>query len=234
MAIETLLTADKYEQICDEFKKLVLEQDFFEADGTIEYARLAKQFAYVTSTNVRVILVNARKISEPAQDAYLKICEDDIDKLSVAFIVEDVGSLCQALRSRLDVIRINKLPNDELVEYVRERFDRTIDDFEMSIICGRLELYEPVVNNLEELRSFHSIVIQMLSGCITHSAPKLILDWSKHNDDLKRAILAVCESAVRSCPNSKYSVGILKFIETISSVPSVNAEIHWWRACLAV
>lgn len=198
----------------------VSSSDFIEVDGSIDGARNAQSFLknFPIDGNVRAVFVDGNKFSDAAQDAYLKLCEDDLEFSSIIFVVEDDGLLRSALRSRVDVVRVSG------------EFDP--ESFSSSVAKGRAELLETISANQKSLQGFHATLCDTIDGKRDFSSiPELIMKWSDADDDIKNAILATCEFAIRSKPGGDLT-GVAKFVDTMRSTPSANAEIYWWRLCV--
>lgn len=218
-----------------ELRSATSDQDFLEVDGSIDGARQAQHFVKTAPVvgDIRSVLVDGTSsFTEPAQDAYLKICED-IPRFAVIVIaVTDYGALRPALQSRLDVVRWDTLTDAEMEEHVNLS-GILKSDFAIAASRGRVGLYSPMLANIDEMKQLHEAVRNAASGKMDLlSTPKLILGWAKLEDDVKDAALSVCEHALRSSPGPRTGP-VSRFVEIVSSIPSANAEIHWWRACVA-
>jgi DNA polymerase III delta prime subunit len=207
--------------------------DVLVVDGTIDGARSAHRFALSLPLigHVKLILVDGRMgISEPAQDAYLKICEDTPDAVSIIIVIEDVGKLCPALVSRLDVIRWGPASDSEVQEYVNI-YSLDVDDFCLSICNGRIDLIETISKNKNELHSLHEAIKDLIDEKpdIT-SIPEILTEWQKLDGNMKGSIVLTCENAIRSSSLTRGFICASTFIDAIYNYSSINAEIHWWRA----
>lgn len=212
--------------------------DGLHVDGSIDGAREVLGFMRTSPvcSPARIALVDARQgISEPAQDAYLKICEEMPEASIILFVLEDAFSLRPALVSRLSVIPWLPLSRQEMDEFVSERgLDR--DDFCLSVSQGRPFAYEAILSNIEILREFHARILDMARGRISlASCPKALCNWSKTSDDVKDAIALTCSHALSSASgNPAFATIMHSFLGNVESVPSANAEIHWWLACMTL
>jgi hypothetical protein len=224
----------KHRFLLAELRSATSDQDLLEVEGSIDGARQAQHFVKTAPVvgDIRSVLVDGRSgFSEPAQDAYLKICEDIPRFAVIVIIVTDHGILRPALQSRLDVVRWDVLTDADLAEHANLS-GILKSDFVIEATRGRIGLYDPMLANTDEMKQLHAAVCDVISGKVDlSSAPKLILEWAKLEDDVKDAALSVCEHALRSNPGPRTGA-VYRFVETVSSIPSANAEIHWWRACM--
>jgi len=221
----------KHELVRNELLTIASEQDLLEIDGSMDGARQVQQFVgtYPIDGEVRAVLVDGRRsFSDFAQDAYLKICEDPPPAMVLMMIVDDDGSLRPALRSRLDVVRLPPLSAEETRGFLHES-DIDPDDFIVSVAHGRNGLCKPLSARLEQMKNFHVSACEAVKGGSDFSAvPNLILEWAKLEEDEKDAVLAVCELVLRADPEVRTG-RLAEFVDTMTSIPSANAEIHWWR-----
>ena len=221
----------KWEFVIGEFSA-VSSQDLMQVDGSVDGARKAREFVKTLpiSCEVRVVLVDGRLgMSDPAQDAYLKICEDTPSSAVVVMVVEDDGLLSPALQSRLDVLRWLPLSDEEMNNFAKS-LDIPENNFAVLASRGRPRLLKTMFHNIEELESLYSFVCSVSDGKPDLTTiPRIILNWSDLDENLKEAAISMCEFALRS----HSSLGVARFLDTIKSMPSVNVELHWWRACAA-
>ena len=219
----------KHVFIRSELLVLTAEQDMLEVDGTIDGARQAQRFVKTTPVvgTIRAVLIDGRGgFTDPAQDACLKICEETPESSAVVIVVEDEGALRPALLSRLDLVRWHSISDVEM------RHDTQLDDFVLLVARGRPGLCGALSSRLEEMKSLYSAACDVVAGKPDlSSVPRLILEWSKLDDDTKDAVLAVCVTAIRSGFGIRASM-MSQFVQIVTSVPSANAEIYWWRSCV--
>jgi DNA polymerase III delta prime subunit len=219
----------KHELIVDVLQSLASDQDMLEVDGSVDGARQSHQFLKTSpiAGPIRALLVDGRKnFSDPAQDAYLKVCEDTPESSVIIVVVDDDGVIRSPLASRLDIVRFCVLSDDEVREFLRA-ISLSTDDFAVSVVRGRTGLCDA---NLGELKTLHAMACEKTSGGTWPlAAPRLISTWSKLNDDTKDAVLATCELVIRT---SMHVGALARFVDVMRSTPSANAELHWWRFCM--
>lgn len=210
------------------------EVDFIEMAPGVDGAREVVEFAKTgpVGSPVKVILVDdADRLSEPAQDALLKLTEEPPESLIVVLICYDSGFLQPALASRIRAeFRLNPVSLKEMHEYASSLL-LPVSDSAIEMACGRPELYRLIVENgsFEELRD------QIISAAkkevsILSKPPKLILDLENGNNKIRDAIVHVIRNSCKPfLHESSISMPILKFCGVLSRSTSANAEIHWSR-----
>lgn len=207
-------------------------EDLLNVDGSIGGAREARSFVQLRpmSGDLRVVLVDARSgMSEPAQDAYLKMCEDTPDFASVVIVLEEAESLRPALVSRLDIVKWHPASVEDIEKA------GNLDSFCMSVIRGRIELRGAVSERAGELQSLHSAVQALANGSPSIAdSPKILGEWQKLNDDEKGAVIFVCENALSRAESGRGVLAVMGFVDSLRACPTISAEIHWWRACMAM
>jgi hypothetical protein len=225
----------KHELVVGALQSLTSDQDMLEVDGSVDGARQSQQFLKTSpiAGPVRALLVDGRKsFSDPAQDAYLKVCEDTPESSVIVIVVDDDGMIRPPLSSRLDTVRFCVSSDDEVRSSLRA-VDAPADDFVVSVVSGRIGLCGPVNTNLEELKVLHVAACEIISGKPDLTfVPRLISTWSKLDDDTKDAVLATCEFSIRTMPDVRAGM-MAQFVDAMRSAPSANAELHWWRFCMA-
>lgn len=224
----------KHDFISLDLRALTSESDFLEVDGTIDGARQSQNFIKTTpiTGDFRIVLVDGRKnLTEPAQDAYLKICEDTPESSSIVIVVNDDQLVRPALTSRMDHVWWCPMDRDEMVAFMSSS-EIQEDDFIVNVVRGRHELCKPISSNMDEMKRLYASACRIVAGNPDLSCvPRLILEWSKLDDDVKDVALAVCEHASRF-EHGPFSGMMSRFVHTVRTVSSVNVETHWWRSCL--
>ena len=217
-----------------ELKSTLVHSDLLFVDSSVADAREAAKFCYslpIFSPFKIVVIDNADKLSEPAQDAYLKLCEETPLKSRVMMITEDDRRLLPALRSRIrQIIKWYPLDTEEMVEFAGCRNPRIF-------ICnGRPGLYELITEELIHLHDLVSRIIIGLVNPIIVSTPKVILDLPNKLTPMREAISIVCSSAAKSVlPSREYHARAVKFAIFANELikhPQINADIYWQKSCL--
>jgi hypothetical protein len=179
---------------------------------------------------VRLVVVDGRSgISEPAQDAYLKTCEETPEFASILFVAEDANLLRPALLSRLTVLHWSAATADEV------RATTEVDDFVATMLRGRTELCQTATKNAVALRALYDAAIDLANSSLDLTrAPSMLTEWSKLDDDCKKAAILACEAAAAHALEAPRLTSLLLFVDVLRTCPSANVEVHWWRACMAV
>jgi hypothetical protein len=217
--------------ICSFLEDFLGPEDLHVADVGPEGAREARNFcdSHPVLGSFRAIVVDeADRLSEPAQDAWLKLCEETPDECLVIFIVSDRGLLVPPLLSRfVHIVRWNRLSNEEIPDCLEFVTEPTL----VALCDGRPGLYQTIMSgSFQELR--HS-VLKILSGDKSIFIPEVVKKIKSGRSKERDAISIVCRSAVIESKllNKSRSRRLLQFCADITRIPSANVEIHWYRAC---
>ncbi len=209
--------------------------DAIQVDGTIDGARQVKQFVRMMPLDGdrRLAIVDGRRgVSDAAQDAYLKVCEETPTTAALVLVLEDANALHPALSSRLHVISWGPFSDAEMRNLVAAS-GLPEDEFATSASRGRIKMYPVVLQHAEALRGLYGAAVDLASGkADLMRAPAILSEWSKLDDECKDAVVLVCDAACRA-PSARRSAALSAFVDALKTAPSANAEIHWWRACMA-
>lgn len=230
----------KMEFVSELARSRVHETDLFVADCSIGSAREAIQFAASRPafSTTRVIIVDgAHSLSEPAQDAYLKLCEEPPDFLRLYFVAEDSDILLPALRSRFtQVHRWSRLRHEEILAFINA--DSLCPDEEAGHLCfGAPGLYRTIASS-PGLKSLYREILSFFKGQsdpILTPTPEVLAELK---EDLKRdSVINICRRAFSDMRASGIDCHKLLPLSNFASVlhryPSANAEVYWAR-CLLV
>lgn len=215
------------------------EVDFIEMAPGVDGAREVVEFAKTgpVGSPVKVILVDdADRLSEPAQDALLKLSEEPPDSLIIVLICYDLGFLQPALASRIRVeFRCYPTSTNEIREYASSLL-LSVNDNAVEMSCGRPELYKLIAENgsFDELRNA-IILAAKREASILVKPPKLILDLENGNNQIRDAVIHVIRNSCKPFLHDPLiSIPILKFCSVLSGSTSANAEIHWSRMIMSL
>jgi len=210
------------------------ELDFIEMEPGVDGAREAIKFAESKplSGDIKVIFVdNADRLSEPAQDAILKISESPPDSLIIILIAYDSGLLQPALSSRIRTeLRFFPFSKEEMYEYSSSLIIPT-SEVAISMACGLPELYSLLIEK-SDYEDLHNTIISVikLEHSILSKPPKIISDLENGNSQIRDAVIHVIHNACKlHMDNKNIIIPILKFCGVLSNSSSANAEIHWMR-----
>jgi len=213
--------------------------DFFEPDTSISGAREVKAFFETEPlfSSWKVALINdADRLSEPAQDVYLKILEEPPSKARIVFITEDCDALLSALKSRLQhIIRWHMLYGGEMDEFI-ESSEFTEDKEARRLCAGRPGLYNFLAGKCEPYSQLYTAVEQSIGGesSLFMPIPEIILNLKNKRSIEKDAAAQIIRSAAKQ-KLSKNNRKVSKFYEFAAILlrqPSASAEIHWQKAIL--
>lgn len=205
------------------------DSDSFEASGSIVDARLVANFlrSRPLSGSSRVAVIDCcNGISDAAQDAYLKPCEEVCDS-SVAFILRDERHLSDALLSRMrETIRWTPLSMDEMKDFIGEADDANGDV--ISACGGRPGLYE--VMNRIDMSAIRAAILDRRA--IERPVPSDIRNVKAGHSVERDAICAILMSTARDlieAGNTSRAMKAMSLAHAIESVPSINVDVHWRR-----
>jgi hypothetical protein len=210
--------------------------DFMTVSDGIDSVREAVAFSATapSSTGFRSILVDAAdRLSEPAQDALLKLCEEPPGDLRVVLVSSDEGLLPPALLSRVrKTVRWSPLSWNEMLE-----FGSSVgaDELALRMCYGRPGLFSSISSN-PGFVGLHEAIISI--GSMDPSAtlvPDPIKSLKSGPSPIRDAICLVIEEAAKALVSSgrgPLAIPFFKLSSSLAKVPSLNAEIHWFRACL--
>lgn len=221
--------------------EILEESDFAIVDSGVAGSREAAAFlsSEPAFSPYRAVLVDgAESLSEPAQDAYLKLCEEPPGGVRIVFVTSDDHAMLPALRSRVqEVVRWASLTGDEIGTYVSS-LEGVRDPDAERLCCGRPGLYLAMVGD----RGFGDLseaVRAMVSGSGSFDSPvpEVVKSLENKASPKRTAVAEICRTAamalVGSPSNRPKCAAILRFSSIILRYPSANAEVHWQRASVS-
>jgi hypothetical protein len=217
----------------EELPSMASDQDLMFASSGPNGAREARDFAFVEPVHgdFRILAVeDASSLSEPAQDAYLKLLEEPPPSLRIVVTTSDDGLLHPAMRSRLSrVIRWSPLSVPDM-----DLFVSTIEppDHDLArIVRGRPGLYS-LTHSKSYYKDLFAFVVDSISGSVDpfqSPVPDAIEKIS--NPDDRSVVSHLCRFAALSSAGRPESVkAVLSFCSTLSSSVSVSPSTRWVRA----
>lgn len=230
----------KYSFIVDELQHRIHDSDLFIADITIDSAREASTLFSTSSiySSFRALVINdADNLSEPAQDAYLKLFEEPYDNLKIILICSDDFWLLDPLRSRITHrIVWGSLSRQEINDFINTE-NLSTKELAIQICNGRPGLYHEIVSDKSYVE-IYEMMCAMINGSInpiTTIIPDMIKNMSDKSIVEKSIIMQICSLAIRNsskqCSNPDLILNFLSFVSLLRKVPAINAEIHWQKAC---
>lgn len=201
-------------------------------DSGIDGAREASAFARSSpmASPVRAIVVaDADRLSEPAQDAYLKLCEEPPRSLVVVLTSSNPSLIAPALLSRVrSVVRWSACSADEIRAYADSV--GTVDDWALSM-CGGLPGMYALMAHQPRLREAAASIRALAAGeqSILSDVPSAVAKMDSKSQD-RDAIIWLLRFAARDARSHACGRALLKLARTYAGQPSANAELHWLRA----
>jgi DNA polymerase III gamma/tau subunit len=229
----------KHSFINYELNTAISDSDIFRANHTIDSARSMTSSLLTSSIYSpfqALVIDEADNLSEPAQDAYLKLFEEPFSHLKIFLICSDDFLLLSPLHSRITRrIMWSPLSRGEMEEFITAE-SLSINDFAVRVCNGRPGLYREVSSSYEELYRLMIDIITNSVNPMVISTPDVIKNLSNKSIVEKDIIARVCSLVVRDSliykQNHDIAIGFLSFASLLRQIPSINAEIHWQRACL--
>lgn len=221
--------------------ELLEESDFAVVDPGVAGSREASAFlsSEPSLSPYRAVLVDdSESLSEPAQDAYLKLCEEPPGGSRIVFVTSDDQAMLPALRSRIqEVTRWAPLTDDEMEAYVSSL--EGVRDPDAEKLCGgRPGLYLAIAGD-RGFRDLSETVRAMASGSGSFDSPipEVVKSLENKASPRRTAVAEVCRAAARALvgnpSNRPRCAALLRFSSVILRHPSANAEVHWQRASVS-
>lgn len=214
----------------DVVPELVPNEDMLMAADGSAGVHEAREFASTepVSGDFKVLAIaDVDRLSDPAQDAYLKLLEEPPPRLRVVMTALDLGWLHPALRSRVRrTVRWAPLAETEM-----QSFAATIEPADpelLAMVKGHPGIYSRAHGKQAYKDLFHSVLTYVSGhGDPFMDPPPAVLEKMSNADD--RSVIAhLCRfAALSSGGSAKHVRAVLVFCSTIASVPSANAQLHW-------
>ncbi len=214
------------EQSVDPSDFLLMEEGIDGVRGVVEFCR-----SLPLNSEYRVVLVdNASSLSEPAQDALLKLTEEPHQSLKIVLISHDLGHLQLSLRSRIRKSTVWYHLNDSDMRLFANSFSSVACEPLLSLSCGIPGLYRIMMETpgFEEFFSFTNRIALGEVKPFNTATPSLIKEL-KGPSAIRDAIVHVIHRSSRISRDPMASAHMLRFCDTLSRVTSANADIHWSR-----
>lgn len=223
-----------------ELQSHLSDTDILAVDRSIAGAREAASFCLTAPifSPVKVVLIDsADELSEPAQDAYLKLCEETPPNICIIMIMEDNERLFPSLQSRIrKTIKWYPISLNEMHEFADSIHIE--NQLFLSACSGRPGLYQLLCDYNEELSSLYKVTTEIMTGVVNPaivSTPKFILDLPNKPDPAREAASVICSFAAREALKQsgsyKIAAAFLHFSSLLVKMPNTNAEIYWQKIC---
>jgi len=223
------------------FLEQLEETDFSVVDHGVAGARNAVSFlsSEPSFSPYRAVLVDgAESLSEPAQDAYLKLCEEPPGDSRIVFVTADEYSMLPALRSRIqEVVRWSALSDVDVSSYVAS-LEGVRDPDAESMCRGRPGLYAAMSGDAG-FRELSQSVLSLVSGPASFDlpVPSVIKSLENKASPRRTAVAEVCRASVAGLvgdPSKRRKcAAVLRFSAVLLRHPSANAEVHWQRTSVS-
>lgn len=182
----------------------------------------------------RAVLVDDMDfLSDPAQDAWLKLCEEPPGRSCIVGIASDPALLLPPLRSRIvREVRWAPLSLAEVFDYASS-LGQAVDEVAVRMCGGRPGLYLTLCS--PEYAALHeSVVAAFESPSFESPTPSAIKSLDPERGPERSAVAQVVRSAARQfAARPEMRPGVVAFLNysaTLLRVPSANAELHWKSA----
>jgi hypothetical protein len=210
--------------------------DYLLVPEGIEGAREVREFfshrSIFGSTRIAVIN-NLHRLNEPAQNVYLKLCEDTPSASRIIFVTSDIDSTISPLRSRFErIITWTTLNPAEMAVLFESE-----DALKINLCYGRPGLFGTI--NCSNFAELNITVQKMITGgmdSILCPIPTVICEHKNEYGPERDAISLVIKQAVHAIAINKEhipgAIMFLKFAALLESIPSANILLHWHRICI--
>lgn len=230
----------KCEFLKQELDNSISEADLLEVDHTVTSSREVSEFLLSSPlfSSYRAVLVSdADRLTEPAQDAYLKLFEEPPKNVKICLILNDDGFLLPTLQSRIQkIVRWFPLSDEDMNKYIQTN---SFPDDEMikRLSGGRPGFYELLVAQ-PLFKDLYTLIMQIIQDGFDPTIPTPIMlkntssGVSIEKDLIARICLQVTLDSVHQGILYFKALPFLKFSSIITKYPATNVEIYWQRACL--
>lgn len=225
--------------LVNKLNSILSEEDIFISESSIDGVREAMEFFYsqpLFSPFKAVVFDGVDHMPEIAQDALLKILEEPASNGRLFLIAEDEGLLQPAIQNRLEgVIHWSSLNDEEMLSFVNYSF--SVNEDAIRICRGRPGLYSIFLNDIR-YTELHYLCVKICEdeNHILHSTPEIILSLKSGPSIERDAVSHVIANAARGLRSalvlSSRTCSFMRLASDLVKIPSINADIHWQRACL--
>lgn len=233
----------KHSFIINELHGRICDLDLYVADNTIDAAREAISLFFVSSlySPFRALVVDgADHLSEPAQDAYLKLFEEPFNNLKIILICNDDLWLSEPLYSRVTHRVVwNPLTEQHMLDFINAE-SLSLNKPALQLCNGRPGLYREIAGNPSylELQKIITDAIIGVSNPLKNSTPSVIKNITSKSTIEREIVVQLCSISVREASkvtlNVKTALSFLNFASILKQNPTVNAEIYWNKACCSM
>jgi len=189
----------------------------------------------------RAVLVDGSdRLSDAAQDAYLRICEEPPGSSRLFLIAEDEGVMAPALLSRMEwITKWCVLDLSDMERFIKSQ--PVAADAEAVRLCGGRPGLYLAMQGRPEYSDLYFRTVQILDGTNTDlvsSVPDAIVSLKPGPNAERDAVALICRRASLSLVGNPALHPrihrMLRFCSLITRVPSTNAEVYWQGMILQV
>lgn len=217
-------------------ESLLDEADLLVAESGPDGARQARPFLSdrPSFSPFRAVLIDDIDfLSEPAQDSWLKLCEEAPESSCIIAVSSDPRSLLPPLFSRVvRDVRWFPLSDVEVSEFAVS-LGNEVDDLAVRMSCGRPGLY-PILCTRGYVALHESVLSSVANPSFELSVPSVVKDLESGRSPERASVSLVVRKAALSLVSDPVfregALAFLRFAADIVRVPSANAEIHWRNA----
>ncbi len=216
------------------------ESDLLVAPPGPDGARESRAFleAMPSFSPFRAVLVDDMDfLSDPAQDAWLKLCEEPPGKSCIVGVASDPALLLPPLRSRIvREVRWSPVLPSEVADFAAS-LGQAVDEVAVRMCGGRPGLYQTLCSS--EYAALHeSVVAAFESPSLESPTPSAVKGLGTERCPERSAVAQVVRAAVRQfVDRPECRAGVVSFLSysaTLLRVPAANAELHWKNALVSL
>lgn len=221
----------------DEIRSSMHPEDVYVCGSSVNDSREAVLHGMsdpILSDYRTILIPDIDSASEPAQDAFLKLCEEPPSCLRIIASSSDPESISPALMSRFRVdIKFEALGDDDMVEFAKTL--GVIDNQSLKISCGLPGMYGRIAHRKQyaELRDLMISIATGKTNPILVDAPTIITKSDPKLCD-RLAISHISRVVSRMSMDNHVELALLRFARTVYHSPSANIELHWYRMASSV
>lgn len=219
----------KFSAALEAARSLSSEEDLHICEDGVDGAREGVAFCRdepISSPRRIVLIRDVDRLSDAAQDAWLKSSEEPHSRLAIIAVSADPGGMHPALLSRFrDVVSFSSLSPQDILSYAEST--GTVDDFALGWCDGSPGLYN-LISSTPGAKELLASLESLASGSPFFDVPlpDLLSECSK--PDPRSVVIQICRKFSRLHPD-KIGRASLAFAADISRISSANAEIHFQR-----
>lgn len=210
------------------------EEDIVFAGTGVDDARQVVDFCRthpILGSRRFVVVDKAEDLTDPAQDALLKLLEETPDKSRILLVSCDKSGLRPTVLSRVRTTSVWEL----LAESDMLRFagaHGVVDEFALKIARGRPGVYASV-SHMADLRDLYRVCHMVLEGNVglVGNLPTFLKD-AKEEPRRSAAFYCIERAVLDSEKRSAWP--LMRFAADLRKIPSLNLDLHWHRMLISL